>query len=506
MKKLTIYLAIISLAGLFAAGCTNLDETVYSELPMDSYGTNEAEINSLIAPIYTRLRDYNAIQRLSANTSDMFVTPTRRGGDWWDGGVYKELTQGSWRPISSRLRSDYNTAYSRITNFNQIIYLIENSPAIPDKTPYLAQARAARAMRYLQLVDQWGNVPIVTDFEDLSKPSTSPRADVYNFVLSELNDIKDVIRSDVSGASYNKYTKGAVYFMLAKLYLNAEIWNPSGGPKYQECIDACDVIMGLGYSLATDWPGQFSAANEGSTEAILAAVNDESSSFGVRGYTLHYLDPIALGLPGSANNGICALPGYVNSFDPDDKRLGWSFIIGPMINPATGEVLITAHGRPLIHTVDVTMKYAIDADGWGQTEQEDGARCGKWEFKKGARRDENDFAIFRYSDVYLMKAEALVRSGQNNAEATDLVNAIRQRAFSDPAKLLTNVTLDDIYNERRWELGWEGWERQDMIRFGTFLNAIPDWRPNAMPEYRLLFPIPQEAIDANPNLTQNPGY
>jgi hypothetical protein len=200
------------------------------------------------------------------------------------------------------------------------------------------------------------------------------------------------------------------------------------------------------------------------------------------------------------------MPDYVKSFDPDDKRYLGSFLIGPMINPSTGQVIITAHGRPLIHTVDVTIKYAIDADGWGQVEQEDGARCNKWEFKKGATAMENDCAIYRLADVYLMKAECLVRLGQDNTEATRLVNELRKRAFDDPAKLKTSVTLEDIRLERRFELAWENWGRQDMIRFGTFLNPIPGWRPNALPSYRLLFPIPQTAIDANPNLQQNPGY
>ena len=249
----------------------------------------------------------------------------------------------------------------------------------------------------------------MTDFTDLSKPTTKPRAEVYAFIMTELNAIKDVIRSDVSTSSYGKFTKGAVYTMLAKMYLNAMVWNPSGGPKWQECIDACNVVMGLNYSLEPVWKDQFNDANENSKEAILVAVNNLSSTFGVRGYTLHYLDPIALGIPGGANNGIAAMPDYVKSFDPDDKRYLGSFIIGPMTNPATGAVIITAHGRPLIHTVDITMKYAIDADGWGQTEQEDGARCNKWEFKKGARAMENDYAILRLADVYLMKAEALLR-------------------------------------------------------------------------------------------------
>ena len=508
MKKLTLYLALIMLMGLLTVGCTNLDEEVYSQLPMDSYGTTASEINSLIAPIYTRLRDFNCVGSPAPkeNCTDMSVTPTRRGGDWWDGGAYKEMTLGMWRPQTSAAINIYNTSYSRITNFNQIIYLINNSPAISDKDPYLSQVRAARAQRYIELIDCYGNVPLVTDFTDLTKPTTKTRAEVYTWVLSELNDIKDVIRSDVSASSYGKFTKGSVYFMLAKMYLNAEVWNPAGGTKWQECIDACNVIMSLPYSLEPNWKEQFSAANENSKEAILVAVNSISSSFPARGYTLHYLDPKALGLPGSANNGICAMTDYVKSFDPDDKRYLGSFLIGEMKDPSTGLTIITAHGRPLNHFVDITIKYAIDADGWGQVEQEDGARCNKWEYKKGVTAMENDCAIYRLADVYLMKAECLVRLDQDNTEATRLVNELRKRAFTDPAKLKTSVTIDDIRLERRFELAWENWGRQDMIRFGTFLNPIPGWRVSALPEFRLLFPIPQTAIDANPNLDQNPGY
>ena len=152
------------------------------------------------------------------------------------------------------------------------------------------------------------------------------------------------------------------------------------------------------------------------------------------------------------------------------------------------------------------MKYNIDADGWGQVDQEEGARCFKWELKKGNTDQlENDCAIFRLADIYLMKAEALVRMGGDNAEATRLVNEIRKRAFTDPAKLKTSVTLDDIYKERRFEFAWESMTRQDQIRFGTFLDPIPGWR-GTIPEKCLLLPIPQQAIDGNPNLKQNPGY
>jgi len=327
------------------------------------------------------------------------------------------------------------------------------------------------------------------------------------YLSCELNAIKDVVRSDVSSASYGKMTKGAVYTLLAKMYLNAMVWNPAGGAKWQECITACNVVLGLSYIIEPSYKQSFIVKNQNSQEIIFQIVFSTSDGGnGIAQQTLHYLAAPSLGLKIGTNNGVFAMPDYVKAYDPADKRIAWSFLTGSMKNPATGAVYITAHGRPLIHTVDVTMKYGFDADGWGQTEQEDGARCFKWEFESGQNGDaENDFAIFRLADVYLMKAEALVRSDGDNAEATRLVNVIRKRAFDDASKLKTAVTLNDIYQERRFELAWEGSARQDMIRFGTFLNAIPGWK-GITPAKCLIFPIPRTARDANPGLTQNPGY
>ncbi|MNE71844.1 SusD family protein [compost metagenome] len=120
---------------------------------------------------------------------------------------------------------------------------------------------------------------------------------------------------------------------------------------------------------------------------------------------------------------------------------------------------------------------------------------------------ENDYAIFRLADVYLMKAEAMLRSGGSPTDAAELVNAVRKRGFDDPSQLKTSVTLNDIYKERRFEFAWELVSRQDMIRFGTFLQPIPGpVGRGAIAPTRLIYPIPRTALDANPNLTPNPGY
>ncbi len=511
MKNLKYINRISVILILIFIGCTNLDEEVYDQVLADEYGTTDKQINSIIAPIYRTLKNTFSgdLWTMIECTSDMSVTPTRKGGDWWDGGQFKAFRQHSWTPSTSSVENSYSNCMSGVSTCNQIYYTIENSAAeIENKEQVLAEIRGVRAFWYYVLIDNFGNVPIVTDFTDTSNPTTSSRAEVYEFIVSELNDIKDIVRTDVSSASYGKITKGVVYTLLAKMYLNALIWNPDGGEKWQECADACDVVMSLDYVLESDWSVNFQVNNQESGEIIFPAVFSTSDGGNYTAKrTLHYLDPIALGLNIGTWNGISAQPSFVKSFDAEDKRKAWSFLTGAMIDPDTGDTLTTAHGRPLVHWEDITMKYSIDDDGWGYVEQEDGARCYKWEFESGMTGDmENDFAIFRLADIYLMKAEALVRMGINNEEATELVNAIRARAFDDASKLKSSVTLDDIYKERRFELAWEAFGRQDQIRFGTFLDEIPGWKDYVSDEKYLLFPISQTALDANESLTQNPGY
>ncbi|MDX9883910.1 MAG: RagB/SusD family nutrient uptake outer membrane protein [Prolixibacteraceae bacterium] len=507
-NKITTLITVLILS-VFYQGCTNLEEEVYDKLPVDEFGKTTKEINSLIAPIYRTFKDIfpTNFVYLSECSGDMAIVPTRKGGDWWDGGLFKELRLHKWTPNTAAIRGPYNAAVKNISVCNKIYSIVEENPAIDNKEITLAEIRGVRAFWYYLLCDYYGNVPIVTNFKDTSNPVTKTRKEVYNFIINELNAIKDIVRSDVTGASYGKITKGFVYTLLAKMYLNSLVWNPDGGAKWTECMNACNEVMKLPYVIEPNYKASFVAQNQNSKEIIFPCVfSVDDGGNRMHRYTLHYLDRLVFNLNITPYNGICAMPDYVKSFDPDDRRYAWSFITGPMINPASGKVIITAHGRELIHYVDVTKKYNIDADGWGQVEQEDGARCGKWEFENGLSAwMENDFAIFRLADVYLMKAECLVRLGQDNAEATRLVNELRKRAFIHTGKLKSSVNLDDIYNERRFELAWEISCRQDMIRFGKFLNPIPGWKTSSASIY-LLFPIPQTALDANPGLSQNPGY
>lgn len=228
--------------------------------------------------------------------------------------------------------------------------------------------------------------------------------------------------------------------------------------------------------------------------------------------SLHYKDNLSLGIAASGTwNGICAQPEYVRLFDENDPRYEGTFLIGKQINKSTGEVIMTDHGFELDHTIDVSMLPGTEYDGtpWGAVNQHDGARCMKWEYATDLTDAmENDFHIFRLADVYLMKAEALLRSGGSAGEAANLVNAIRERAYGNADHNYSTVTLKDVQLERRLELAWEAWSRQDDIRFDSFTTAM--WPASNCPrktdDYLKLYPISQDAWQVNPNLTQNPGY
>lgn len=511
MKKsniATFFLGAALLCG--APACTDLGEDVYDSIPSDQFGKTQEEINSIIAPIYKTLKNMwpGDMMCMIEESSDMGISPTRIGGDWWDGGAHMEMQRRTWTSMNNLFKNSWNSCMEGVSTCNQVYYIVENSTMEEElKQRTLGEIRGIRAYWYYVLIDNFGNAPLVTDFTDTSLPGMTSRADLFNFVVTELNDIKDKVRDDITSASYGKFTKGAAYTLLAKMYLNAQEW--TGKAEWQKAADACDVVMSLGYIIEPDWKISFAVDNQVSKETILQVPfsKGDGGNF-IHNRTLHYKDPIALGFTKGVWNGMSAQPDYVKAFDPADKRYEGSFLLGKMIDPATGKVLITDHGRELNHIIDFDVFGQDKYDGlWGEVNQEDGARCNKWVYEAGMNNTdmENDYAIFRLADVYLMKAEALVRLNKDMAEATRLVNAIRTRAFGDDTHNYTMVDLEKVYKERRFELAWELYSRQDMIRFDKF--AEPGYlRPEITPAFRKLFPIPFTAWQTNQNLKQNPGY
>lgn len=504
--------------------CTNLDETVYDKLAANEFGKTKTEINALVGSVYNTLKTYwpNNFMYLSECGGSMAVTPTRKGGDWYDGGQYRELYMHTWTAETSQIKGSWSAASSAIGSCNAYYNVIANSPVLTEaeRTMLLSEIRGVRAFWMYAMMDNWGNVPLVTEYkEERTKddiPTVTPRQEIFDWLIKEVTEIAESC-PEPSASTYGKFTKGAAYTLLAKLYLNAEAWGVSvaGGNAYTKAVEACNKVMSMSYYiLEPDWKTNFNPNNNVSKEAIFACAfssQDTKNQNTMMNRTLHYKYKEVIGASMSTWNGVCAQPDYVKLFDVEDPRYEGTFIVGQQYNKQTGEPIKTDHGFLLDHTVDVTILPGTERDGtnWGDVNQHDGARCQKWPYEQSlVDAMENDFHIFRLADVYLMKAEALLRSGGSVAEATNLVNQIRSRAYGDNNHNYATVDLDKILLERRFELAWEGHSRQDDIRFGVF--EIPMWKSSncerAKGEHLKLYPISQDAWQTNPNLVQNPGY
>jgi hypothetical protein len=263
------------------------------------------------------------------------------------------------------------------------------------------------------------------------------------------------------------------------VYLNAQVY--TGTPQWAEASAACDkVINEGGFSLVADYM-TLAGDRCPDAEVILAVFVDGNvaprniigirSLRGAHGKALFGFDTW---------NGATAHQDFVNKYSNNDKRKA-QWITGSQ----PGGV-----------------NYTLNLSSLTSAGVEEGARNIKYfpvaPYNGGT--SSNDFPVFRYADVLLMKAEALARQG-NTSGAAPLVSQVRSRAG---LAALTSVTLEEIYDERGRELCWEGHRRQDMIRFGTFTLAH-DFKPASDAKYRL-FPIPAPALSTNTNLKQNPGY
>lgn len=440
--------------------------------------------------------------------SDEAIMPTR-GVDWFDGGMWQALYFHSWDPGHEIIKNSWLYLYKVIALCNRSLETIEKHRdllSLMEYERFTAEVRALRAIYYWYLLDLFGNVPIVTSTTvSMNEVKQSSRLEVYNFVRDELEESTKFlpqVNSAQKGQYYGRVTLPVAIFMLAKLYLNAKVY--SGTPQWGKCIEYCDLLSQLHFDLSPDYDDNFIIDNETSIENIWTipmdrVLYDNYQESVIR--SLHWRHASACGYIG--NNGTSATKTVlvVNHFEQPDQDLRFSHnywggnafdINNRLVTDREGKNLIYApwevtwdlKGSPYLETAGARMrKYQMDGDS-----------------NKDGKLVNNDIVLFRYADVLLMQAEAKVRLGQDGQEE---LNRIRSRAKmpSRPA------TLDNIYDERLIELAWEGWRRNDMIRYGKYQSeALPNARVDESDGHTCLFPIPQYALDTNPNLKQNPGY
>ena len=557
MKKNKIF-SLLAAASLLITvpSCTDLDERIFDQLPAETFGGTATEINALVGTCYNTLKRVFPSDGLTMSEAagSVMIYPTRRGGDWWDGGQYLQMFMHTYTNMTSCNVNAWNAAMESIGTCNANLNTVMGSE-MPDKDQKAAEIRGIRAYWYYFLVNGWGNIPMVIDYNDKELPGNTPRAEAYSWLVQEVNSLIPALPE--AEGNYGRFTKASAHALLAKLYLNSDAWGQ--GDKYSLAAEeAKKVIDDSGLELLTKWTDNFSWNNSGNKESILCAQyssSDTRNTNSLHFRTLGYVENLAIGASFGAWNGFCAQPDYVKLFmhgteaerdamardpeytyydDPENDPRIVSFRLGQQYDIKTGEALQTGHSLPMNHYAEVFPLYGAERDGtiWADVQQQDGGRVGKWEYDASLTSAmNNDFAIFRLADFYLVRAEALLRSGGSVAEATELVNKVRSRAWGDSSHNYSTVTLADVQLERRLELAWEGVSREDDIRFGCYDKDM--WKmfrakvsqdtdkvwgqpvsftPNAnawsrpSDEYLKLFPIPLTAWQTNPNLVQNPGY
>lgn len=548
MKKLHLYIkggiiAGIMIPAIFSA-CTKLKNTSYNQIVSGDFAPTGSDLPALAGAAYVDWRglllQWNTVYRAQEVSGDEMLTPARPNG-WVDGGVYRRIHEHKWTTDDDLVINIWTRAYQGITNCNRIIYQVESGSipvAAKDTTSLIAEMKLLRASYYWMLCDIYGNVPIVDRFDVPAGylPTQNTRKEVYDFIVNDLVTNIPKVTDEVSTKTYGKFNKWAGLTLLAKMYLNAGIY--SGTPEWEKCKVVCDTIINFANSsgkfiLEQNQKNVFVTDNENSKEIIFALPFDskyvnEWNSFDVHMQTLQPENQKTYNLQSSPWGGVCAVPQFISTFDAEDSRLSDNFISGQQYT-ATGDSIFGTMGA----YVGKPLAYRNYVAGVDQSEEVDGYRLGKFEIAMGAtNRLSNDWPLFRYADVLMMKAESILRLGDAEGAAT-LVTQVRQRAFkSNPSKavvtgaqLLQGSTYDyglrnhltstteggaDIQygrflDELAWEFNQEARRRTDMIRFGMFTKK--SWlshSPNG--GYRALYPIPKTEIDKNPNLKQNSGY
>ena len=497
MKIKNIFLAG-SICFFAMTGCTNVEENVYDKYPAKDFYASPQGADIALAGVYAQIAgNWGGVgyagadmgwYDLNSMCADDQVIPHRNTGDWST--EFAILFKHQWLPTDEVVGNTWNWLYKSIFNANLAIKQLEDSKADASK---IAEAKVLRAFFYYLLIDDFGSVPFYTDNNiTVDKIPQSSRKEVFDFVVSELKANVDLLPGTKGGEFYGRFNKWAGYTLLAKVYMNAGVL--TGTPKWNECLAACNVVNGGGFSLHPALSDASSPLGNKYFELFgdvspqdetILSIYTTVDVVGRNIFTVRSLiGPHANALFGySGWNGSVVPKDFYQKYDDKDIRKK-QFLLGPQ--PGN-----------INYTLDVT---SLDNPGAGAQE---GVRNVKF-YPAGSMNGggaSNDFPIYRYADVILMTAECNVRLG-NAGAAKSLVDAIRTRAGL--AALASNPTLDDIFDERGRELNWEGHRREDMIRFDKFL--LPNEFRGASEEYRKIFPIPTSALNANPGLKQNPGY
>lgn len=497
--------------GLATFSCSDLDDVALDKLTDASSITPE----QLLASTYLQLSHFTGQEftyALTEHSTDEMQGPTR-ATDWDDNGRWRNIHTHDWDAQSVDVVVSWDGLSRGHALANEAINNARGNQTV------IAEATFLRAFFVFHIMDLFGQVPFKTTVDGTTTSTVLTRAEASARVISDLEAIIPNLPA-ASAANAGKATKEAANALLAKAYLNKAVFTSAspGGPYTFESADmtkviaACDAVINSGkYSLTANYFDNFSPENSTkSTELVFVIANTKGQSLNAnttarsRFYmTTHYNhNP-------SGWNGFTTLADFYNRFEATDSRRGGTaahiidpsasglrsgFLVGQQFDK-DGNPLEDRQGNPLSFTVASPLIVTENVENTG-------VRVIKYapdftDIDAGG----NDYVFLRYADVLMMKAEALLRSG-NAAGGLTIVNQIRS---ARGLTALASLTETNLLAERGKELYWEGWRRNDLVRFGQF-NAPNETRPSASPASRNLFPIPQKELEINPALTQNDGY
>jgi len=514
----TLFIAtVIMMVNMLFTNCTKLDVTPADRFTVDNFFKNEKEAISGLASTYIGLRGLfdiyanGGLYSITEYQGGNMATPVRDGFGWGDGnGVHQRLYQ---------LKVDYNDSYYETITWNWLFQNIGScnwyidaigSTSLSSKDSLIAEARMNRALFHFWALSLFGNIPYVDAYnaDGTLLPEQRNQPYVYNKLVEEITESIPFLNTEVNPSTAGRWSKWSAYAFLARLYLNAHIFKSESTnastwkePEWDKCIEACDNVINSGkYILEPDYFKNFTYNNESSKENIFTVPYDAKNGTGLYIDVTHLHPSITAKFgypPGSAWNGVVITPDFFTSFDPDDLRFKNGIVYGPQTNP-NGTPILDGYGNPL----DLRATgFTLDAKDY------DGARLTKYTYEPGGEPFgmNNDFPIFRYADILMMKAECLFRKGDVNG-AVGIINNIRGRSFTTPKPLTAgDLTEARLLQEERQEFFGEMRARMDMRRF-DLLSKGARWEKPAYPTNDVdIMPIPQTALRANPNLKQNPG-
>lgn len=563
------------LSSILLASCS-LDETPRSKFSEEeAFSTPKLVYVNTVANVYSSIgnglygSDGGSVHTFQEFSSDASMIPGRQG-DWVDGGTWQNIFLHNFESSVSTYNDVWNNLYRVIGLANSSIdrlnkYLGEH----PEYAEYVYELRALRAVYYYYVMDLFGQVPLVVSSEvSANEVNQSNRSDVFKFVTSELAECIPHLsdsKSQNEGEYYGRITKAVAYMCMAKCAINAPVYtiddttptsysafvgtDKSGKATASEeqgktvsemgkninitldgetrnawetAVYCADQIASLGYRLQPSYADNFIVANQNSVENIWTRPND-CVNYKIEDYnivrTLHYNHGGAIGYQGW--NGACSskqqmlVYGY-GTANPD-PRLKLNFYTDKDYMEETGKAVEDGATGKDLEYMPLAVKVDFTATDDPHAMKCAGARMKKYEFDKSTTQQysfNNDLVIWRYADVLLLKAEAEYRMG-NKAEALTIVNEVRGRVAATPR---TELTLNDILDERMLELAWEGVRRQDQIRFCTFTEPTADRFKGVTHNasagdynddtqgYTMVYPIPYAVLNLNKKLHQNPGY